>query len=400
MKRIYLDHAATTATDPRVVAAMLPYLTSVWGNASSIYAEAREARKGLDAARRTVAEILGCKPNEIVFTSGGTEADNLALRGVATAARRVRQARGPAQNAAALHIITTQIEHHAVLHECEALERDGFRVTYLAVDAEGFVDLDALHAALDADTALVSVMYANNEVGVVQPLAEIARIVKAHDPRIALHTDAVQAAGQLDIGVDALGVDLLSLAAHKFYGPKGVGALFVRGRTPFAAQTVGGSQERNRRAGTENVAGAAGLATALRLAHGEMPSRNAALTAMRDRLLDELPRRVPGTMITGPLDRARRLPNNASFAFEHLEGEAVLLQLDLLGVAASSGSACTTASLEPSHVLVAMGVPERYLRGSLRLTLGTDNTMADVDYLLDVLPPAVAKIRALAPAAG
>jgi cysteine desulfurase len=243
-------------------------------------------------------------------------------------------------------------------------------------------------------------MYANNEVGTVQPLAEIARIVKARDPRIALHTDAVQAAGQLDISVDALGVDLLSLAAHKFYGPKGVGALFVRGRTPFVPQTVGGSQERNRRAGTENVAGAAGLATALRLAHSEMPSRNAALTAMRDRLLDELPRRVPGTMITGPRDRARRLPNNASFAFEHLEGEAVLLQLDLLGVAASSGSACTTASLEPSHVLVAMGVPERYLRGSLRLTLGTDNSMADVDYLLDVLPPAVAKIRALAPAAG
>jgi cysteine desulfurase len=201
--------------------------------------------------------------------------------------------------------------------------------------------------------------------------------------------------GQLPINVDALGVDLLSIAAHKFYGPKGVGALFVRGRTPFAPQTVGGSQERNRRAGTENVAGAVGLATALRLAHDEMASRNAALTAMRDRLLNELPKRVPGTMITGPTDRARRLPNNASFAFEHLEGEAVLLQLDLLGIAASSGSACTTASLEPSHVLVALGVPERYLRGSLRLTLGTDNTMADIDRVLQVLPPAIAKIRAL-----
>lgn len=385
-RRIYLDHAATTACDPRVVSAMLPYLTNAWGNASSIYAEAREARKGLDGARRTVAEILNCKPNEIVFTSGGTEADNLAIRGVAMASR----GRGN-------HIITTQIEHHAVLHECEALEREGFRVTYLTVDGEGLVDLAALVGALDDATTLVSVMYANNEVGMIQPLAEIARIVKARNAHIALHTDAVQAAGSLDVDVDALGVDLLSLAAHKFYGPKGAGALYIRQRTPFVPQTVGGSQERNRRAGTENVASAVGLATALRLAQDEMVSRNAALIAMRDRLLDELPLRVPDTIITGPLDRAKRLPNNASFAFEHVEGEAVLLQLDLLGVAASSGSACTTASLEPSHVLVAMGVPERYQRGSLRLTLGTDNTMADVEYLLEVLPPAVAKIRALAP---
>ena len=249
-------------------------------------------------------------------------------------------------------------------------------------------------------TILVSVMYANNEVGTIQPIAEIARIVKAHNPRIAVHTDAVQAAGALDLNVDALGVDLLSIAAHKIYGPKGVGALYVRGRTPFAAQIVGGSQERNRRAGTENVAGAVGLATALRLAADERPARNAQLIAMRDRLLDELPKRVPDTIVTGPLDRARRLPNSASFAFQHVEGEAVLLQLDLQGIAASSGSACTTASLEPSHVLAAMHVPESYLRGSLRLTLGTDNTMADVETLLEVLPPAVARIRALQPAAG
>jgi cysteine desulfurase len=393
--RIYFDHAATTACDERVVTAMLPYLTSAWGNASSIYAEAREARKGLDDARRMVAEILRAKPNEIVFTSGGTEADNLALRGVAEAARRTRAARGIDTRP---HVITTQIEHHAVLHEAEALERDGFHVTYLPVDGEGFVDLDALREALDSDTLLVSIMLANNEVGTIEPVADAARIVKEYDPRIAVHTDAVQAAGQLSLDVDALGVDLLSIAAHKFYGPKGVGALFVRGRTPFAPQTVGGSQERNRRAGTENVAGAVGLATALRLAHDEMSQRNAALVPMRDRLLDELPRRIEGTMITGASDRSRRLPNNASFAFEHLEGEAVLLQLDLLGIAASSGSACTTASLEPSHVLVAMGVPERYLRGSLRLTLGTDNTMNDVERLLDMLPPAVEKIRGLAPA--
>ncbi|MDP9236238.1 MAG: cysteine desulfurase [Chloroflexota bacterium] len=386
--RVYLDHAATTATDPRVVAAMLPYLTSAWGNPSSIYAEAREARKGLDAARRTVAEVLGCKPNEVVFTSGGTESDNLALRGVAEAARAT--GRGD-------HIITTQVEHHAVLHECEALEKDGFRVTYLPVDGEGIVDLEALRAAINDGTVLVSMMYANNEVGAVQPIAEAARIVKARDPRIAFHTDAVQAAGALDLNVDALGVDLLSLAAHKLYGPKGAGALYVRGRRPFAPQTVGGSQERNRRAGTENVAAAAGLATALRLAYDELDARNAHLTAMRDRLLNEVPKRVPDTITTGPLDRGRRLPNSASFAFRHVEGEAVLLQLDLQGIAASSGSACTTASLEPSHVLLAMGVPESYLRGSLRLTLGTDNTMADIDRLLEVLPAAVARIRALAP---
>ncbi len=385
-RRIYLDHAATTPCDPRVVSAMLPYITNAWGNASSIYAEAREARKGLDAARRTVAEVLGCKPNEVVFTSGGTEADNLAIRGVAEASRA--SGRGD-------HIITTQIEHHAVLHECEALEREGWRVTYLPVDGEGVVDLSVLREALEDATVLVSVMYANNEVGTIQPLSEIAAILRERDAHIAFHTDAVQAAGALDLNVDALGVDLMSIAAHKLYGPKGVGALVVRQRVPFRAQTVGGSQERNRRAGTENVAGAVGLATALQLAHDERTSRNAALVAMRDRLLDELPERVPGTIVTGPRDRSKRLPNSASFAFENVEGEAVLLSLDLLGIAASSGSACTTASLEPSHVLVAMGVPERYLRGSLRLTLGADNRMEDIDRLLEVLPTAVAKIRAL-----
>ncbi len=390
-RRVYFDHAATTACDERVVTAMLPYLTSAWGNPSSIYAEAREARKGLDGARRTVAEILAAKPNEIVFTSGGTEADNLALRGVAEAAR----ARGSGN-----HIITTAIEHHAVLHECDALAKDGFRVTYLPVDGQGFVDLGALRASLDDNTILVSVMYANNEVGTVQPVAEVSRIVKERNSRIMVHTDAVQAAGSLDLGVDRLGVDLLSIAAHKIYGPKGSGVLYVRQRTPFAPQTVGGSQERDRRAGTENVAGSVGLASALRLAHDERAARNEHVTGLRDRLLDEVPRRVPGTIITGPRDRARRLPNSASFAFRHLEGEAVLMQLDLQGIAASSGSACTTASLEPSHVLVAMGVSEEYLRGSLRLTLGVDNTMDDVEYLLGVLPPAVERIRGLQPVAG
>jgi cysteine desulfurase len=298
------------------------------------------------------------------------------------------------------HIVTTAIEHHAVLHEAEALENEGFRITYLPVDGEGFVDLNALNETVDQDTVLVSVMYANNEVGTIQPIAEIARVARERNPRAAVHTDAVQAAGALDLNVDALGVDLLSIAAHKIYGPKGVGALYVRGRTPFLPQTVGGSQERNRRAGTENVAGAVGLATALRIGADEGVARNEHVIGLRDRLLDEVPSRIPDTIVTGTRDSARRLPNSASFAFKHLEGEAVLLALDLQGIAASSGSACTTASLEPSHVLVAMGVPEEYLRGSLRLTLGHENTMADVSRLLDVLPPAVERIRGLQPAAG
>jgi cysteine desulfurase len=384
--RVYLDHAATTPTDPRVVEAMLPYLTDVWGNPSSIYFEAREARKGLDAARRNVAEVLGSRPTEIVFTSGGTESDNLALRGVAYGARR----RGN-------HIITTAIEHHAVLHAAERLEQEGFRVTYLPVDREGFVDLETLERAIDDETTLVSIMYANNEVGTIEPIADVVRVVKARDPHIAVHTDAVQAAGSLDLNVDALGIDLLSLAGHKIYGPKGVGVLYVRTRTPFLPQQLGGSQEKNRRAGTESVANAAGMATALRLAEDERPSRTAHDRELRDRLLDELPRQVPGTRVNGPVEGDRRLPNNASFCFERVEGESVLLQLDLNGVSASSGSACTTASLEPSHVLLAMGVPHELARGSLRLTVGKANSMEDVDLAVDAIAAAVEKLRALAP---
>ena len=387
-RRIYLDHAATTPTDPRVVQAMLPALSGVWGNPSSIYTEAREARKTLDEARRTVAAVLGARPTEVVFTSGGTESDNLALRGVAQAARR----RGN-------HIITTTIEHHAVLNTAERLEAEGFRVTYIAVDREGFVDLEALQAALDDDTILVSVMYANNEAGTVEPIAEVARIVKAHDRHIVVHTDAVQAAGYLDLNVDRLGVDLLSLAGHKIYGPKGVGVLYVRTRTPFLPQMLGGSQEKNRRAGTEDVAGAVGMATALRLAEEEREARAAHVRSLRDRLLEELPKRISGVHITGPADPDRRLPNSFSCCFERVEGEAVLLQLDLHGVSASSGSACTTASLEPSHVLLAMGVPHDLARGSLRLTLGQGNTMDEIDRVLEEIPQAVERLRALAPRA-
>jgi cysteine desulfurase len=387
--RIYLDHAATTPTDPRVVEAMLPYLTDIWGNASSIYYEAREARKGLDGARRAVAQVLGARPQEIIFTSGGSEADNLALRGVAYGARR----RGN-------HIITTAIEHHAVLHAAERLEQEGFRVTYLPVDREGFVDLEALEQALDDETTLVSVMYANNEVGTIEPIEDVVRIVKARDPRIAVHTDAVQAAGYLDLNVDRLGVDLLTLAGHKIYGPKGVGVLCARTRTPLVPQLLGGSQEKGRRAGTENVAGAIGMAAALQLAESERAARSEHVRPLRDKLLAELPRRIPGLHVTGPREPARRLPNSFSCCFERVEGEAVLLQLDLNGISASSGSACTTASLEPSHVLLAMKVPHELARGSLRITLGTGNTMAEIDRFLEVLPDAVERLRGLAPQPG
>jgi cysteine desulfurase len=388
-ERVYLDHAATTPLDPRVLEAMLPYLREAWGNPSSLYAEAQEARRGLEAARRTIAGVLGCRPQDIVVTSGGSEADNLALRSAAWAARRA--GRGD-------HVITTAIEHHAVLHAAERLEQEGLRVTYLGVDGEGFIDLGELEEAVTAETALVSIMYVNNEVGTIEPIGEAARIVKAKNPQAAFHTDAVQAAGLLDINVDALGVDMLAIAAHKFYGPKGVGALYVGPRTPFLAQQLGGSQEKNRRAGTENVAGVVGMAKALELACAEFDSRNAHYRSLRDRLLFGIPERVPGVHITGPADLTRRASNNFSACLEFIEGEPVLMALDLAGVAGSSGSACTSGSLEPSHVLTAMGVPEDLARGSMRLTVGQDNTMDQIDYVLDILPDTVARLRSLSPA--
>jgi cysteine desulfurase len=385
-KRLYLDHAATTPLDPRVLEAMLPCLFDSWGNPSSPYAEAQQARKRLEGARRAVAGILGCKPQEIIFTSGGTESDNLALRGVAYASRR----RGS-------QIVTSSVEHHAVLHTTERLEQEGFRVTYLPVDGEGFIDLTKLERAVGEDTTLVSIMLANNEVGTIEPIAEAARIVKEKNPHTAFHTDAVQAVGALDVSVDSLGVDLLSIGAHKFYGPRGVGALYVRSRTPLQPQMLGGAQEKNRRAGTENVAHIVGMAKAMELAYQEFDARNAHYRALRDRLLDELPARIPYVHITGPKDRRRRLSNSFSCSFEHVEGEAILVALDLQGVAASSGSACTSGSLEPSHVLTAMGLPQELARGSLRLTVGKENTPGEIDYLLEILPRVVSRLRALSP---
>jgi cysteine desulfurase len=388
MDRIYLDHAATTPLDPRVLEAMLPYLHTHWGNPSSIYYEGREAGKGLDAARRTVAELLGARPNEVVFTSGGSESDNAALRGVAYAL----QERGR-------HIAISVIEHHAVLHAAEELEKEGFRVTYLPVDGEGMVDPARLEEAVSEETTLVSIMYANNEVGTVEPIPELARRVKARNPKTVFHTDAVQAIGALDVNVDRLGVDMLSIGAHKFYGPKGVGALYIRSRTPFRPQQLGGSQEKNRRAGTENVAGIVGLATAMRLAYEEFDARTTRIRSLRDRLMTELPKRIPGTHVTGPADPDRRLPNNFSCCFEHVEGEAVLVQMDLMGIAASSGSACTSGSLDPSHVLKAMGVSSELARGSLRLTVGKDTTREQIEHVIEVLPGIVAKLRELSPLA-
>ncbi len=387
MARIYLDHAATTPPDPRVIEAMLPFFTTHWGNPSSIYLEGQEARRALDAARKSIADLLAASPKEIVFTSGGTESDNAAIRGAAFAQR----ARGRGN-----HIVTTAIEHHAVLHTVEQLEREGFRATYLPVDREGVVRLDALAEAVGPETVLVSIMTANNEVGTIQPVAEAAAIARERNPRVVVHTDAVQAAGSLDITPSRLGVDLLSLAGHKIYGPKGVGLLYIKNRTPWQPLLLGGSQEKERRAGTENVPGIIGLAVAMQLAWERRDTFNTHVRRLRDRLLFGLPERIPGTVITGPVDPERRLPNSFSCCFSNVEGESVLLALDMADIAASSGSACTTGALEPSHVLTAMGIDRDLAHASLRLTLGIHNTDAEIDRVLEVLPAIVSRLRSLA----
>ena len=388
MERVYLDHAATTPPDPRVLEAMWPVFSRDWGNPSSIYLEGQTANRWLDEARARCARLLACDPAEIVFTSGGTESDNAAIRGAALAQRE--RGRGD-------HVVTSQVEHHAVLHTVERLEREGFRATYLPVDADGCVDLAALEAAIGPDTAVLTLMAANNEVGTLQPVAEAAALAKARNPNVAVHTDAVQAAGSIDVTPDALGVDLLSLASHKLYGVKGAGLLYVRRGTPWQAQILGGTQERERRAGTENVAGAFGLAVAMDLAWEEREERVAHSRRLRDRLLHELPERVPDTVVTGPADPDRRLPNSFSCCFRNVEGESVLLALDMAEIAASSGSACTTGSLEPSHVLTAMGIDPDLAHASLRLTVGKGNTDEQISYVLDQMPEIVERLRALAP---
>ena len=381
MKRIYMDHAATTPVRPEVWEAMLPYFSTEFGNPSSVYSWGRSARKALDSARDKVAALLGASASEIVFTSGGSEGANLAIKGVAWA----DQNKGK-------HIITSAIEHHAVLDTVLWLETQGFEVTILPVDEYGLVDPAQVEAALRPDTILVSIMHANNEVGTIQPISEIGALVRARGVRF--HTDAVQTAGALDLNVDALNVDLLSISAHKFYGPKGVGALYVRKGVRLHPLIHGGGQEKRRRAGTENVAGIVGLAKAFELAQEEREAESARLQKLRDRLIEGL-LQIPHTRVNGSLER--RLPNNVSVCFEFIEGESLLLNLDLRGIAASSGSACTSGSLDPSHVLLAMGLSHEIAHGSLRLTLGRENTEADVDFVLQEIPGTVERLRAMSP---
>ncbi len=384
-RTIYLDHAATTAVDPRVVEAMLPYWTQHYGNASSIYGLGRDAQHAMDRARERVAEILNCAPKEIIFTSCGTESDNLALRGVAFE-RRNRARKN--------HIITSPIEHHAIGHTVEQLEKHfGFEVSYVPVDQYGLVDATDVQRAIRPDTAIISIMFANNEVGTVQPITQIGEIARAH--KIPFHTDAVQAGGALELDVKAQNVDLLSLSAHKFYGPKGVGVLYARRGVPFVPTQTGGGHERNRRAGTENVAYIVGLATALELATRELEASNARISELRDRLIAGVLERIPDSQLSG--HPTKRLPNNASFLFKYIEGESILLNLDMMGVAASSGSACTSGSLEPSHVLTAMGFPHEIAHGSLRLSLGKENTQDEIEYVLEILPGIVDKLRQMSP---
>ncbi len=381
-KQIYLDHAATTPMDPRVLEAMMPYFKEEFGNPSSIYSIAQRAKQALDEARSDVAEILGCAPEEIIFTSGGTESDNLAILGVA----RANKTKGK-------HIVTTKIEHHAVLHPCEVLEKEGFEVTYVEVEKNGIVDAEKVKAAVREDTILVSVMYANNEIGTIQPIGTIGRFCKKRN--IPFHTDACQAAGVLDINVDRLKASLLTLNGSKIYGPKGVGVLFVRKGVSIQPLMYGGEQERRIRPGTENVAGIVGLAEALKLAQAESEKENKRLIALRDYLIKEIEARIPKVILNG--DRTERLPNNVNVSILDIEGEALLLRLDMAGFAASSGSACTSGSLDPSHVILALGHPYEIAHGSLRFSLGKSTTKKDLDKLLEVLPKIVDDLRAISP---
>ena len=375
---VYLDHAATTPVDPRVVEAMQPYWSQVYGNTSSIHAVGRAALRALDEARQTVANVLCCHPTEVVFTGCGTESDNLAVRGAAFAKPKA-------------HIITTPIEHHAVGTTVEQLhERFNCDMTLAPVDGDGRVNPDDIARAVRPDTVLISVMYANNEVGTIQPIAEIGKIAQAR--KIPFHTDAVQAGGALDLNVDKLGVDLLALSAHKFYGPKGVGALYIRRGTELVSALTGGGHERGHRPGTVNVAEIVGLATALRLARESRESENARVARLRDKLVAGVLQSVPGVRLTG--HATERLPNSASFAFKSADGESILLSLDLEGICVSTGSACTTGETEPSFVLKAMGLPREWAIGSVRMTLGHATTEADIDYVLSTLPTVVERLRA------
>jgi len=378
MNRIYLDNAATTAVAPEVLEAMLPYFTTVYGNPSSIHATGREAHKAVDQARRQVAAAIGAQPQEIYFTAGGSESDNWAIKGTAFA----KQSKGN-------HIITTAIEHHAVLHTCAWLEKHGFEVTYLPVDSDGLVNPADVEKAITDKTILISIMMANNEIGTIEPIKEIGQIARAH--KILFHTDAVQAVGAIPVDVNDLGVDMLSMSGHKFHGPKGIGALYIRKGVRIDTLIHGGAQERGLRAGTENLPGIVGIGKAIELATAHLEENAQRMTALRDKLIDGIMERVEDVRLNG--HRTRRLPNNCNVSIRYIEGEAMLLRLDLAGIAASSGSACTSGSLDPSHVLLAIGLPHEIAHGSLRMTLGADTTEEDIDQVLDTLPGIVKNLR-------
>jgi cysteine desulfurase len=382
MDRVYFDHAATTPVRQEVLDAMLPYFVEEYGNPSSIYEIARNGKKAIEHAREQVAVALGASPEEIYFTGSGTEADNWAIR--LTAELYAKKGK---------HIITSNVEHHAVLHTCQYLEKHGFEVTYVPVDDQGLISVEAVEQAIRPDTILISIMAANNEIGTLQPIKEIGAIARAK--KIPFHVDAVQAVGHIPINVEDQNIDMLSLSAHKFYGPKGVGVLYVKKGIQLRSFILGGAQERGRRAGTENVPGIVGLGKAIELATGEMKAEGERLLKLRDRLIDGILEGIPYSRLNGSRDQ--RLPNNVNISFEYIEGESMLLLLDMKGICASSGSACTSGSLDPSHVLLAIGLPHEKAHGSLRLTLGRSNTMEQVEYLIKELPPIVARLRDMSP---
>jgi cysteine desulfurase len=382
VRHVYLDHAATTPIHPEVVEAMLPYLRDGFGNPSSLHHWGVQAKEAMDRARESVAALLGAQPEEVIFTGCGSESDNLAIFGTAYQ----KQDRGR-------HIITSAIEHHAVLHACQALEKRGWPVTYLPVDEYGLVDPAAVAKAITDQTVLVTIMHANNEVGTIEPIAEIGAICK--EKGVTFHVDAVQTVGHIPTDVNELNCDLLALSAHKFHGPKGVGALYLRKGTKVVPLIYGGGHERGLRSGTENVAGIVGTGKAAELMRAEMPTEMPRLTELRDATYAGLQERIPDLLRTG--HPTRRLPNNVSVCIRYIEGESMLLNLDMQGIGASSGSACTSGTLDPSHVLLAMGLPHEIAHGSLRLTTGRDTTREDMDYLLDVLPPIVEKLRMMSP---
>lgn len=382
MKRIYLDHNATTPVHQDVYEAMLPFLMVDFGNPSSIHWAGRAPKKALDEARENTAQLLNCDVSEIVFTSSGSEGDNFAIKGIA----EIKKAQGS-------HIITTKVEHPAVLNTCKYLLKTGFDVTFLDVDSDGMLSLEQLKNAITPKTILITIMYANNETGVIFPIDEIGQIAKQRN--IAFHVDAVQAAGKIPIDVKKLNVDILTISGHKLYAPKGVGAVYIKRGVRLVPLVHGGHHERNRRAGTENVAGIAGLGKACEIAVRDMQEECERLSGLRDRLQKGLMERIPHTKLNGHPEK--RLPNTLNLSFEFVEGEGLLLNLDMKGIAASSGSACTSGSLEPSHVLVAMGIPHEVSHGSVRFSLGRDNTIEDINYVMEVLPPIVERMRAMSP---